>query len=416
MDKKINHTAFYVPLGVDKEWLFAQIKEGSLFDFEDTLQKMEGEIFSNSVLQYFIEEEIRHDKMEVAMGHSSTLSFSSSGEQRKALLLHLIKKNPGYLIIDGLFESLDKDTRASILMTLENISTTTLLFQIFNRKDELLPFIETVYCIQDHGISGCYSPDDFKHLFAKHKEGFSGTIPPPIYGLIVPKGPLVKMVSVSVQFDGRPILKNISWEINAGEFWQLSGPNGSGKSTLLAMITGDSAKGYGQNLELFGKRKGSGESVWDIKKMIGYFTPKMSSQFERQDSIEQMIVSGFFDSVGLYIQPSDRQLQIAQQWLKVIGMEKNKNQPFRLLSDGKQRMVLVARAMVKHPPLLILDEPCSGLDDEMAAKFTVLIAMIAAETNTAFIYVSHKEEEGLLPEKVFQLIPAFDGSTGRMLW
>ena len=413
MDKKINHTAFYIPLGVDKEWLFAQIKEGSLFDFEDTLQKMEGEIFSNSVLQYFIEEEIRHDKMEVAMGHSSTLSFSSSGEQRKALLLHLIKKNPGYLIIDGLFESLDKDTRASILMTLENISTTTLLFQIFNRKDELLPFIETVYCIQDHGISGCYSPDDFKHLFAKHKEGFSGTIPPPIYGLIVPKGPLVKMVSV---FDGRPILKNISWEINAGEFWQLSGPNGSGKSTLLAMITGDSAKGYGQNLELFGKRKGSGESVWDIKKMIGYFTPKMSSQFERQDSIEQMIVSGFFDSVGLYIQPSDRQLQIAQQWLKVIGMEKNKNQPFRLLSDGKQRMVLVARAMVKHPPLLILDEPCSGLDDEMAAKFTVLIAMIAAETNTAFIYVSHKEEEGLLPEKVFQLIPAFDGSTGRMLW
>ena len=416
MDKKINHTAFYIPLGVDKEWLFAQIKEGSLFDFEDTLQKMEGEIFSNSVLQYFIEEEIRHDKMEVAMGHSSTLSFSSSGEQRKALLLHLIKKNPAYLIIDGLFESLDKDTRASILMTLENISTTTLLFQIFNRKDELLPFIETVYCIQDHGISGCYSPDDFKHLFAKHKEGFSGTIPPPIYGLIVPKGPLVKMVSVSVQFDGRPILKNISWEINAGEFWQLSGPNGSGKSTLLAMITGDSAKGYGQNLELFGKRKGSGESVWDIKKMIGYFTPKMSSQFERQDSIEQMIVSGFFDSVGLYIQPSDRQLQIAQQWLKVIGMEKNKNQPFRLLSDGKQRMVLVARAMVKHPPLLILDEPCSGLDDEMAAKFTVLIAMIAAETNTAFIYVSHKEEEGLLPEKVFQLIPAFDGSTGRMLW
>jgi molybdate transport system ATP-binding protein len=416
MDKKIKHTAFYIPLGVDKDWLFAQIKEGSLFDFSDTLQKMQGEIFSNSILQYFIEEEIRHDKMEVVMGHSSTLSHSSSGEQRKALLLHLIKKNPGYLIIDGLFESLDKDTRASILMTLENISSTTLLFQIFNRKDELLPFIETVYCIQDQTISGYYSPDDFKHLLAKHREGFSGTIPPPINGWNVPKGPLVKMVNVSVQFDGRPVLKNISWEINAGEFWQLSGPNGSGKSTLLAMITGDSAKGYGQNLELFGKRKGSGESVWDIKKMIGYFTPKMSSQFERQDSILQMIVSGFFDSVGLYIQPSDRQLQIAQQWLKVIGMEKNKNQPFRLLSDGRQRMVLVARAMVKHPPLLILDEPCSGLDDEMAAKFTALISMIAAETNTAIIYVSHKEEEGLMPEKVFQLIPAFDGSTGMMLW
>ena len=220
------------------------------------------------------------------------------------------------------------------------------------------------------------------------------------------------MTDLSVQFDGRPILQNICWEINAGEFWQLSGPNGSGKSTLLALITGDSAKGYGQNLLLFGTRKGSGESVWEIKKRIGYFTPKMSSQFERQDTIEQMIVSGFFDSVGLYIQPSDRQLQIARQWLLVIGMEKNKNQPFRLLSEGRQRMVLVARAMVKHPPLLILDEPCAGLDDEMAALFTALIHTIAAQTNTAILYVSHKEEAGLLPDKVFQLSPHAEGSIG----
>ena len=125
-----------------------------------------------------------------------------------------------------------------------------------------------------------------------------------------------------------------------------------------------------------------------------------------------MIVSGFFDSVGLYIQPSDRQLQIARQWLLVIGMEKSKNQPFRLLSEGRQRMVLVARAMVKHPPLLILDEPCAGLDDEMAALFTALIHTIAAQTNTAILYVSHKEEAGLLPDKVFQLSPHAEGSIG----
>ena len=410
--KKIKHTAFYIPLGVDKDWLLVQIKAGSLFNFPASLQTMQGEIFSNSLLQHFIDEEIRHDIVEVAMDHSSTLRYSSSGEQRKALLAHLIAKNPAYLIIDGVFESLDKAARQSIVLTLQSLSADTLIFQIFNRKDELLPFMETVYCIQEHAISGCYTPDAFQHEFAKAGEVFSGSIPPPLSVLSVPQGPLVKMTDVSVHFDGRPILQNICWEINAGEFWQLSGPNGSGKSTLIALITGDSAKGYGQNLVLFGTQKGSGESVWEIKKMIGYFTPKMSSQFERQDSIEQMIVSGFFDSVGLYIQPSDRQLQIARQWLLVIGMQKSKNQPFRLLSEGMQRMVLVARAMVKHPPLLILDEPCSGLDDETAALFTALIHTIAAQTNTAILYVSHKEEAGLLPDKVFQLSPNAEGSIG----
>ena len=410
--KKIKHTAFYIPLGVDKDWLLNQIKAGSLFSFPASLQTMQGEIFSNSLLQHFIEQEIRHDIVEVAMEHSSTLRYASSGEQRKALLTHLIAKKPAYLIIDGVFESLDKAARQSIMLTLQNLSAKTLIFQIFNRKDELLPFMETVYCIQEHAISGCYTPDAFQHAFAKSVEVFSGSIPPPLSVWSVPQGPLVKMTDLSVQFDGRPILQNICWEINAGEFWQLSGPNGSGKSTLLALITGDSAKGYGQNLVLFGTRKGSGESVWEIKKRIGYFTPKMGSQFERQDSIEQMIVSGFFDSVGLYIQPSDRQLQIARQWLLVIGMEKNKNQPFRLLSEGRQRMVLVARAMVKHPPLLILDEPCAGLDDEMAALFTALIHTIAAQTNTAILYVSHKEEAGLLPDKVFQLSPHAEGSIG----
>ena len=410
--KKIKHTAFYIPLGVDKDWLLNQIKAGSLFSFPASLQTMQGEIFSNSLLQHFIEQEIRHDIVEVAMEHSSTLRYASSGEQRKALLTHLIAKKPAYLIIDGVFESLDKAARQSIMLTLQNLSAKTLIFQIFNRKDELLPFMETVYCIQEHAISGCYTPDAFQHAFAKSVEVFSGSIPPPLSVWSVPQGPLVKMTDLSVQFDGRPILQNICWEINAGEFWQLSGPNGSGKSTLLALITGDSAKGYGQNLVLFGTRKGSGESVWEIKKRIGYFTPKMGSQFERQDSIEQMIVSGFFDSVGLYIQPSDRQLQIARQWLLVIGMEKSKNQPFRLLSEGRQRMVLVARAMVKHPPLLILDEPCAGLDDEMAALFTALIHTIAAQTNTAILYVSHKEEAGLLPDKVFQLSPHAEGSIG----
>ena len=242
---------------------------------------------------------------------------------------------------------------------------------------------------------------DFNGLHLNNSQLFNGIIPPPITQYQPQSKPLVRMNNVCVEFNGRPVLQNICWEINTGEFWQLSGPNGSGKSTLLSLITGNSPKGYGQDLYLFGRKKGSGETVWDIKQKIGYFTPAMTQQFERLDSIEKMIISGFYDSVGLYIKPTDRQEQLAGEWLTLLGMTKEKKQPFRSLPEGSQRIILIARAMVKHPPLLILDEPTTGLDDDMAILFTQLINKISAESSTAILYVSHKEEPNLCPKNGF---------------
>jgi len=219
---------------------------------------------------------------------------------------------------------------------------------------------------------------------------------------------------VSVSYDGRQILNKISWTINASEFWQIVGPNGSGKSTILSLITGDNPKGYGQDLILFGRKKGSGETVWDIKQNIGYFTSTMTQFFSRMDSIEKMVISGFFDSVGLYIIPSELQVKTAHDWLKIIGLYEDRNKPFCFLPLGRQRIILVARAMVKHPPLLILDEPTSGLDDTNVAIFTALINKIAAESTSAILYVSHRAEKGLTPQYVYELIPGNNGSEGRI--
>ena len=412
---KKQHTAFYIAHDGDKDWLMKQIMEGSQLGFSLSLNDLKGEIFSNSTLLHFIDEEIRHDHFEISTANNNTLAWSSSGEQRKALLSHIIAKKPDYIIIDNVFESLDKDARQSILITLQELAAGTLFIQVFNRKNELLPFIETIYSIEGRSVIARHVPDAFREqLNLKDNDIFTGAIPPPLAGYEPQNGPLVKMNNVSVQFNGRPILQNICWEINAGEFWQLTGPNGSGKSTLLSLITGNSPKGYGQNLVLFGHRKGTGETVWEIKEKIGYFTPSMTLQFERQDSIEQMIISGFFDSVGLYIKPSDRQVQLAGEWLRLIGMHKNKNQPFRMFPAGYQRMILIARAMVKHPPLLILDEPTCGLDDEMAGLFVALINKISAETSTAILYVSHREETGLTPNKIFELSATDMGSAGQI--
>jgi molybdate transport system ATP-binding protein len=350
------------------------------------------------------------------MGSGNKLSSSSSGEQRSALLNYIIARKPGYIIVDNVFESLDLKARDRVLYQLEELAATTILVQLLDRKRDLLPFIETVYTVEHGVLTGKQSKEEFEQPgLAEHQAYFGVSVPPPLQEFPALQNPLISMKNISVQFGERRVLKEISWQINAGEFWQLIGPNGSGKSTLLAMITGDSPKAYGQNLVLFGNKKGSGETIWSIKEKIGFFTPTMIRDFERQDSVEKMVVSGFYDSVGLYIKPSDRQLKIADDWLKLIDMYETRRQPFRLSPPGQQRMVLIARAMVKHPPLLIMDEPASGLDDEAAILFTALVNKIAAETNTAIIYVSHMSEPGLSPQHIFELVAHPTGSTGHVV-
>jgi molybdate transport system ATP-binding protein len=405
------HTAIYVSTEENIHNLTELIMAGKAFDFATGLEKKQSALFSSLAIRDFVKEELLHDKFLVQATNGHSLATSSSGEQRKALLQYLLAKKPGYIIADNVFENLDMAGQLSIAETLEDISKHTLIIQIVSRKNDCLSFIDRVVTIKDAAIIKQQSRAEFLQINST-RTFFEGSIPPPANDYVLPANTLVKMDDLSVSFNQRQVLKNICWEIKQGEFWQLAGPNGSGKSTLLSIITGDSVKGYGQNLYLFGRKKGSGETVWDIKQHIGYFTSTLSQEFPRQDSIEEIIIGGFFDSVGLYNTPGDLQITIARQWLLLLGLHKQKDTAFRAFTPGQQRMVLIARAMVKHPPLLILDEPASGLDDDHAFLFTALVNKIAAETSTAIIYVSHRKEAGLLPQKIFELVPSQNGSTG----
>ena len=225
---------------------------------------------------------------------------------------------------------------------------------------------------------------------------------------------LIQLKNVNVAYEDRPILSNISWEVKRSEFWKLTGPNGSGKTTILSMIYGDNPKAYGVDLFLFGKKKGSGESVWEIKKKIGYFSPSITELFIRRNSVEEMLISGLVDSIGLYQKPSDKQRALAKQWLETLGFQEKAKKVFNDLSNLEKRMLLIARAMIKHPPLLILDEPSTGLDDKSALKITNLINHIAAQSDTAIIYVSHRKEKGLHPDFEYELFPTENGSVGKI--
>ena len=374
---------------------------------------MRGVLFSTITINRFIEEELRHDRFLIQTDKNSSLGSMSSGQQKKALLMYLIAQKPDYMVLDDVYSNVDKETQQFITTTLGQLSESTLLIQVFFRKRDLLPCIGNVITV-DENNQIVHKEDTVKFLADQHlseEKAFIFSLPKGYDEQHTDINPLVQLNNVSVKYLERQVVENINWTIQKGDFWQLAGPNGSGKSTLISLITGDNPKGYGQDMILFGKKKGTGESIWDIKRQIGYFTPSMILQFTRDDSVENMIISGLMDSVGLYSKPSDLQKDIAKSWTTILGTS-YLNKSFQSLSIGQQRMVMVARAMVKYPSLLILDEPTIELDDVNSRLFIDMVNVLATEKKVAIIYVSHREEPDLKPDKIFELVLTTNGYTG----
>jgi len=393
-----------------------QLLKGECSEHFPELTGKRGVLFSNTTLAKFIEEEFRHDNFELTRSFGRSIRTLSSGEQKKALLEVLMAKQPDFIILDNPFDALDVASVKQLKVRLESIANEMTVIQVFKRKSDLLPFIKHAMRVDKGKVVFADGIEQYLKKFEPEKEiHFSVEIPGPVHEQNLSYNELIKLSDVSVRYRERQILNNINWTIKPGEFWQLKGPNGSGKTTILTMISGDNPKAFGQNIELFGRRKGTGESVWEIKQKIGYFTPSMMELFKRRHTAEQMVISGFHDSIGLYHRPSEIQKHVANEWLKVLGLADKGNRAFVDLSQVHRRMVLIARAMIKHPPLLILDEPSTGLDDKSAALLSALINKIAAESQTAILYVSHRTEPDLKPAFVFELKPGENGSVGEVV-
>ena len=213
---------------------------------------------------------------------------------------------------------------------------------------------------------------------------------------------LVRLRKVTVRYGNSVILRDIDWTIRAGESWALLGPNGSGKTTLLSLILGDNPQVYTNDVVVFGQQRGSGESVWDIKKHIGWVSPELHLHFNDSVSCFEVVASGFFDTVGLFQTLSARQRAAARSWLGRFRLLGFADRPLFSLSAGLQRMVLLARALVKKPRLLILDEPCQGLDAAHRDLFVQAVdGLIRAGTATV-AYVTHREDE--IPPSIHRVL------------
>ncbi|WP_299531630.1 ATP-binding cassette domain-containing protein [Ulvibacterium sp.] len=406
---KKGHWAIFIDNSSDKTHFIQSILHGNPPSDLSILKGQKGALFSKLALEQFKVEEDRHDIKVLTKGIAQNLRSLSSGEQKKVLLKYILEDVPDFIVLDNPFDNLDTESQEELAKLLKTISMDTAIVQILSRKKDLLPFITHYASLKKRNLWVHTNPVP---LSQNESIPILGSIPLPLHQWKYNSKTLVDLKKVTVRFGTKTVLNAIDWRIQKGEFWQLIGKNGSGKTTMLSMITGENPKGYGQELYIFGHKKGSGESIWELKEKMGYFTPTMTDKFTGYHTLEHMIISGLTDSIGLYTKPTEAQLRLASEWLRLIGMWTLKNTHFHNLTMGQQRLIMTVRAMVKHPLLLILDEPTAGLDDASANLLVALVNKMARESDTAIIFVSHRKEPGLNPDFVYELQMTPQGSRG----
>ncbi|RTL54889.1 MAG: ATP-binding cassette domain-containing protein [Sphingobacteriales bacterium] len=323
----------------------------------------------------------------------------SNGEQKKLQIIKALLLQPQLLIADNIMTGLDVAAKETLLQILQHLSRngTTL---IFITSGTLWPDVIThVLTLELNGIYAFLKKSEYqiKNTYTTPLPRFMNATKP-IEKQTALAHSMIEIKNTTIQYGSKKILDNINWQVHSGEKWLIQGHNGAGKSTLLSLITGDNPQAYANQIKIFGKQRGKGESIWDIKKRIGYISPELHKYFDTDISVEKTIASGFFDTMGVYKKLTDDQQIAISAIMQQFHLNEYSQQKLGALSLGLQRWVLLARALVKNPPLLILDEPCQGLDEAHIQHFLSTIQQIVATNHTTLIYVTHVENE--IPEGI----------------
>ncbi len=343
------------------------------------------------------------DLLDISHLMERRITYLSNGEGRRVLLARALTLTPRLLILDDPFAGLDHDTRRTLIASLTALLETRSqrLLLVVSREEEIPSGITHVLGIADHRIvvqgrkaEVCAAPfarDVFEADPASELEILP--LPAAEWGALPDGTPLIEFNHVNVTYQGADVLHDITWTMRQGEHWAIHGPNGAGKSTLLSLILADNPQAYSNEVKIFGQQRGSGESIWEIKQHIGWVAPEIHMYYPNRADCRKVVCSGFFDSVGLYQQVTDIQSRTAEDWMRVLRVDGLAERPFNEVSIGEQRLVLLARALVKQPRLLILDEPCQGLDSAHRACILRVLDALCEQTPVSLLYVTHHRDE-----------------------
>lgn len=322
----------------------------------------------------------------------------STGESRKVLFCQLLVSEPDLMILDEPFEGLDQASVKYWQELMANLSEKMAVVLISNRFNDI-PDCATHIALLDNLqliLQGERAEIEQQAVYSQLKfaeENVHSPLPASAARLITLEGNLFELKNVNIQYGDKKIINDLTWTVEPKQHWWIKGPNGAGKSTLLSIITGDHSQAYANHVHLFGRQRGSGETIWDIKKNIGYVSSQLHMDYRVNCSALDVILSGFFDSIGVYQQvPNALQLK-AMEWLERLHLSALAKKPFRSLSWGQQRLLLITRAMVKHPPILILDEPLQGLDGINRKLVKQFIEQLVVNSQTQLLFVSHQDAD-----------------------
>jgi molybdate transport system ATP-binding protein len=314
----------------------------------------------------------------------------SHGETRKLLLARAVLRGPRLLVLDNPFGGLDVDFRAELRTILDQLARDgTALVITTARAEEISACITHLLRVDD-----CRIVAQGRHLAGADEVSPDRRQVRPLARASAPGAEaIVELRSVTVRYGESIILDHVNLTVRKGEHWALLGPNGAGKSTLLSLLLADNPQAYANDVYLFGLRRGSGESIWDIKARIGWVAPELLAHYPPSWPCLDVVLSGFHASMGLFRDCTADDIERGRHLLSSLGLESAAAQPLQSLSQGMQRLVLLARALVADPELLVLDEPCQGLDARHAEQVMAAVAGVASEGRASVIYVTHHEEE-----------------------
>lgn len=335
----------------------------------------------------------------------------SSGELRRYQLRRALENHPRVLILDNPFIGLDVDARRMLDDTLSELTRTTDLqvIIVISKTDDIPSFVTHVVEVSNRRVGdkepiNAFLPriKKFDHVLSEEKQqmvlSYTGEATDKISrngneGESAEREIVAQFNNVCIKYPGRVILKDLSFTVRRGEHWALTGENGAGKSTLLSLVCADNPQAYANDIVLFGRKRGSGESIWDIKQHIGYVSPEMHRAFLRDYPAIDIVASGMLDSIGLFRKATPEAKEKALWWMKIFGVEQYADTSMLKLSSGEQRLVLLARTFVKDPSLLILDEPLHGLDLRNRRMVKDVIETFCSRPDKTLIMVSHYREE-----------------------
>ena len=327
----------------------------------------------------------------------------SSGELRKFQLTKTLLTNPRVLIMDNPFIGLDVTARGQLseFLTLLTRETNVAVVLVLSKTDDIPDFITHVVEVKDLRVGRKMTLQAFREsrepvparMLSEEKESAILNLPSSPSGNVEPHSSIISFNQVNIRYGERTILKDLSFTVKEGEHWALNGENGAGKSTLLSIVCADNPQSYANDIVLFGHQRGKGESIWDIKRHIGYISPEMHRAFMRDIPAIDIVASGLSDVSGLYRRARAEQRAVCEFWMDIFGVKKYADTTFLKLSSGEQRLVLLARAFVKDPSLLILDEPLHGLDLKNRRLVKDIIEVFCQRPHKTLLMVTHYREE-----------------------